>query len=366
MIYTVLVMALAAVVALVVAIVNHFHPEPSPTVEGEVDDDALTEPTRLCTEGSTAPCRRASAVERFLQQDQLVIHEAEALGSGAQGAVALALEGPEGTRLKAKWRTSRSAELTNEPINELAAHRLQTLFLDEPDYVVPPAAAHCFPLASYRAAIGAEAEPLEGTDCVLGFLSYWLGGSKSLGEGREAGLFPTPALGPGTWDTQLFDAERFEADAPYRRAFALVNLLTFLTANGDAHSGQFMFYEDPLHLFVVDSSMAFRVPVNPRMALRDEDLGKSLLAPAIPRRVAERLGELNPAVVQQLLVLAELRVANGAVERVEPGEPVETDQHVRRHGERLQLGLTSSEIGLLWNRVTEVQRRLADGSLGTF
>jgi len=332
-------------------------------VEGEVDDSLLTEPTRLCTTGSTAPCRPASEVERFLQSDQLTSRSAEALGTGAQGAISLAVESPNGTRLRTKWRTEHSAELTNEPINELAAHRLQALLLDEGDYVVPPAAAHCFPAEAYGQAIETEREE---PGCVLGYLSYWLVGSKSLGEGREEGIFPTPPLGPGAWDTQLFDAERFESDLAYRRAFALVNLLTFLTANGDAHSGQFVFYEDPLHLFVVDSSMAFRVPANPRMTLRDEDLGEHLLAPALPRRVAERIRELIPEQVQQLLVLAELRVVNGEAERVEPGEPFETDQHLRREGERLQLGLTSSEIGQLWNRVTELQRRLEDGDLGTF
>lgn len=359
-------MAIAAVVVIVVGIVDHFQVEPAPEVEGEIDGSILSEPTRLCTTGSTERCRRGSEVERFLDRNELTIRQAESVGAGAQGAIALALEGIDGTCLKAKWRTQSSAELTNEPINELAAHRLQQLVLDESDYVVPPAAAHCFPLDAYRASVDAEARPLEDMDCVLGYLSYWLGGSKSLAEGREEGLFPTPALGPSAWDSNLFDAERFEADVAYRRAFSLVNLLTFLTANGDAHAGQFMFYEEPLHLFIVDSSMSFRVPTNPRMALREEDLGANLLAPAIPRRVADRIRDLGPHQVQQLLVLEELKLTDGGAVRVEPDEPFQTDQHLRREGDRLQVGLTSSEIGRLWNRVTELQRRLEDGTLRVF
>ncbi len=363
---TVIAMVIAAFVALVVGVVQHFRSEPAPDVEGEIDDSILTEPTRLCTTGSTARCRRASAIERFLDQEELTIRASEAVGEGAQGAIALALEGADGTVLRAKWRTQRSAELTNEPINELAAHRLQELVLDEGDFVVPPAAAHCFPLDAYRVNVDPTAEALEGIDCVLGYLSYWLGGAQSLGEGREAGLFPTPALGPGAWDSNLYDAERFETDVAYRRAFSLVNLLTFLTANGDAHSGQFMFYDDPLHLFVVDSSMSFRVLTNPRMAMRDEDLGANLLAPAIPRRVAERIRDLDPRQVQQLLVLDELKLSEGGAVRVELEEPFQTDQHLRLEGDRLQVGLTSSEIGRLWNRVTELQRRLEDGTLDVF
>lgn len=354
----------AAVVAVVIGIVVGNQPEPGPSIEGEIDDGRLSEPTRLCTTDSTAPCRRSSSIERFMARDGHTIVSAEPVSAGAQGAIALALESSDGTRLRVKWRTQVSAELTNEPIGELAAHRLQALFLDEPDYVVPPAVAHCFALQPYRAAIDPDAEPLEEDGCVLGYLSYWLVGSTSLGEGREAGIFPTPPGGPAAWDTNLFDAERFERDPAYRRAFALANLVLFLTANGDAHAGQLMFYEQPLHLFVVDSSMAFRVPANPRMGLREEDLGADLLAPAIPARVAERIRGLTPADVQRLLVLDELTLPSGA--RVEPSEAFETDQHVRRSGDRLQVGLTSSEIGLLWNRVTELQRRLEDGDLGTF
>jgi len=353
-------------VAIVVGLFRHFQAEPGPVIEGEIDDGRLTEPTRLCTRGSDAPCRQASAVERFLAGSHLNVQASSAAGSGAQGAIALAIEDREGTRLRAKWRTESSAELTHEPINELAAHRLQAMLLDEADYVVPPAATRCFALDDYRSAIDSAAEPFEETGCVLGYLSYWLVGSKSLVEGREAGVFPTPAAGPRALGTGLFDAERFQADETYRRTFANLNLLTYLVANGDAHSGQFVYYEQPLHLFVVDSSMAFRVPENPRMLVREENLGETLLAPAIPAEVAERIRQLTPRLVQQLLVLDELRLANGTAERVAPSEPVETDAHVRRRGERIQLGLTSSEIGLLWNRVTELQRRLEDGDLGTF
>lgn len=363
---TLVAMAIAAAVAIAIGLTRHFRGEPGPQVEGEIDDAALSEPTRLCTAGSEAPCRSAAAIERFLGHEALVIAEAEAAAAGAQGAIALALEGPDGTRLRAKWRTEGSASLTNEPINELAAHRLQTLVLAPEDYVVPPAVARCWPLADYRAAVDPEAEPFEGTECVLGYLSYWLVGSTNLTEGREAGVFPSPPRGARAWDTHLYDPERFEAEPAYRRAFANVNLLTFLSANGDAHAGQFLFYEAPLHLFVVDSSMAFRVPTNPRMNLRAEDLGESLLAPSLPAAVAERARGLTPALVQQLLVLAEFRQAEGVLRPVAHSEPFDTQRHVRREGDRLQLGLTSAEVGPLWNRITELQRRLADGELGTF
>jgi hypothetical protein len=126
----------------------------------------------------------------------------------------------------------------NEPRKELAAYAVQKLFLDDTELVVPPIVAHCFPLAEYRAFVPDERASIDGTDCVLGFASYWLESVRTASAARQEGLLGGP--GEGFWDAELFDK-----DAMYRRSVGNTNLLSYVIRHGDPHNAQFLIEQTP-------------------------------------------------------------------------------------------------------------------------
>ncbi|MAQ14928.1 MAG: hypothetical protein CMN30_09045 [Sandaracinus sp.] len=333
-----------------------------PVVEGEIDEPLLTEPTRLCVRGGRRPCRSVDSVEQVLSAPILTIEQAEATSGGMQGAISLAVEDGQGTRLRTKWRSHQSASIVNTPVKELAAYGLQALFLEPEDQVIPPVVGACFEVEHYRAEVDPAADALEGTDCVYGFLAYWLVGSATIYAAREDGLLPRPE---DIRDPQLYSAERFrDADPATRRNLAILNLVTHLVNNGDAHAGQFVLYEEPLRLFVIDNSIAFQSIANPVMT-QIQDLSE-LMVPSIPADVADRLRGLQRADLDALASLEELARVGGAFEHVEPGEPIDPDERIRVTGDRIQAGLTTADLDDLWDRFEGVQERLASGALGTF
>ena len=340
------------------------HRDRGPIIEGHIDEAQLSAPTRLCVHEDTHHCRDAVEVEAILKAPILTIQEAEATSGGMQGAISLAVENGEGTRLRTKWRSQQSASIVNEPTKELAAYRLQMLFLDPEDYVIPPVVSACFEVEHYRAEVDPEAEGLESTGCVFGFLAYWLVGAESIYDAREQGLLPMPE---DARDPQLYEARRFEeAGAGPRRNLALLNLVTHLVNNGDAHAGQFVLYTEPLHFFAIDNSIAFQSIANPVMG-QIQDLSE-LMVPALPADVAERIRGLRRADLDALARLEELArfTPGGPFEHVEPGALFDRRSRVRVDDGRIQVGLTADDLDDLWDRVEGVQRRLASGSLTTF
>ena len=358
-------LALGAVTALgaglVVLIVSCLPSPPEPT--GELGHAALSRPTILCVGGRTTDCREVEAIREAMGGDDLTIVQAASAPGGQQGAAVLTLSTSEGLVFDTKWRSLDAASRYNDPLAELAADRLQDLILGPHDIVVPPASPKCFEHDEYERRLGHERAPFEGTDCVLGFLSLWLSDSMGMGEARRRGVVPGQA---GDGDPGLYDPARFESDASYRRNLAHVNLVAFLLAHGDAHAGQFVVYDDPAHVFLVDNSVAFGL--DHRTAMEDrQDLAR-LVVPAIPRDTAARLRQLTLADVARLRVAAELRVEGQRLISVrEPGPAFgEPDERVRRQGNRVQLGLSAEEMDGVWDRVARLQSYLNDGGLGVF
>lgn len=334
-----------------------------PPIEGRIEADLL--PVRpLCVRGVEPPCRSVEEAERMLESEHLVIRAAEQTTGGNQGVVALALEDDRGERLKAKWRSAASESLFNTPAKELAAYHVQRLLLEPADYVVPPVAGHCFELDHYRDAVLESATPLVGTRCVLGFLTYWLTSAITMPDARRAGLWPMPPDGPGDDDPQLFDPRRFAEDAVYRRNVAILNLVTHLVNNRDAHAGQFALYTAPWHAFLVDNSLAFRAIPNPR-TMFIQDLSH-IVVPSIPGDVAARLVALERDELDALRVIEEYELRDGLLRRVEPGAPFGGDAFVRRSAERLQIGLPAIDVDELWTRIEALRRELDAGRLTTF
>jgi hypothetical protein len=334
-----------------------------PPIEGRIGDD-LVPVVPLCVHAVEPPCRSVEDADRMVRSEHLVILAAEGTTGGNQGVVALALEDPSGERLKVKWRSAASESLFNTPAKELAAYHVQRLLLEPADYVVPPVASQCFELEHYRERVLESATPLAGTRCVLGFVTYWLSGSITMPEARRTGLWPMPPDGPDDDDPQLFDPQRFATDDVYRRNLAILNLVTHLVNNRDAHAGQFTLYTTPWHAFLIDNSLAFRAIPNPRTILI-QDLS-FILVPSIPESVATRLRTIERDELDALRVIEEYELRDGLLQRVEPGAPFEGDAFVRRAADRLQLGLPEVDVEDLWTRIVALRGELDAGRLTTF
>ncbi len=312
----------------------------------------LTPPTRLCGAGEAAPtCRSARDLERLLA-------EAEIVGmadtpSGMQGAKLLTLEadGKEGdVVLRAKWRPQSSADLINEPRKELAAYAVQKLFLKDAELVAPPTVVRCFPLEDYKRFV-AEAQPsYPEVECVLGFLSYWLEGVKTVGSARKDGLL---GAGSGIWDARLF-----ERDDVYRSSVSSANLLTYLINHGDAHEEQFVLERAPhgLRAFVVDNSIAFRSIKNPMLLLRQD--WSSIQVPRLDKDAVERLRALTDADYAHLATVAVLEKRDDdELVPLRTWKDESADNAMSWNGSQLRIGLTPGEIALVRSRAGELLQR---------
>jgi hypothetical protein len=232
---------------------------------------------------------------------------------------------------------------------------------------VPPVVGRCLPDKAYRHALGPEVhvETYPGTKCVPGILSYWLTGSMNLRDARREGFFPAPGGDPWHEDPMLYDAERFEADARYRRNLANLNVVAFLMSNRDAHTAQFVLYRDPLHLFLVDNSRAFTVPGNPEMRSR-QDLSE-LVVPSIPRDTAARVDALTRADLERLARMEEYERSDETLRRLAPGDPIgDARQRIRSKGARVQVGLNDADLAGVIERARRLQRALREGAIDTF
>ena len=314
----------------------------------------LTPPSRLCAVGEKPPaCRSAHQIEKLLGERLQILGMAPT-PSGQQGAKILTLRVKVGARdvvFRAKWRAQSSSSIVNEPRKELAAHAVQKLFLDETELAAPPTVAHCFPLAEYRAFVADERASIDGIDCVLGFVSYWLESVRTASSARQDGLLS--GTGESFWDAKLF-----EKDPMYRSSAAKTNLLTYVIRHGDPHNAQFLLEQTPqgLRTYVVDNSIGFRSIKNPIYFIR-EDWSK-IRVPRLPQRAVERLRALTDEDFAGLATVTELERQGRQLVRVATPAAVTSDESAMSwHGSRLRIGLTRGEIELVQSRIRDLLAR---------
>jgi hypothetical protein len=217
----------------------------------------------------------------------------------------------------------------NEPRYELAAYRLQKLFLDECEYVVPPVVLRSLAVEEYHKLRGYTLPAtIRGTNSVLFMLSYWL---------------------QNVTNRDPWDPERFAADPRYARHWGNLNILTHLIDHKDANIGNLLVSrqaDDP-RVFAVDNDVAFGSEVS--------DVGdtwRRLQVDRLPQRTLERLREISRQDLdRELGVVAEFEVADGLLIAVQPGANLSPRNAVRRAGNRIQFGLTSAEIGGVMRRI---------------
>jgi hypothetical protein len=233
----------------------------------------------------------------------------------------------------------------NEPRYELAAYRFQKLFLDEPDYVVPPTVLRSLPIEEYRRFRPVRAPTIRNTQSVLFLLSYWI-----------------QNLAIDTVDP--FNVDLFARDDGYARHFANANLLTHLIDHKDGNHGNLLISMDAPNrrVFAVDNDVAFRSRVSDR-----GDRWRHLHVDRLPASSIERLRAISRQDLErQLGVVAEFAIVDGFLEPVEPGPNLRTNRGVRVQDGRVQFGLTQSEIRDLERRIERLLREVDRGRITTF
>lgn len=255
-----------------------------------------------------------------------------------------ALRFRDGVVLPVKWARSEPGgfALNNQPAYELAAYRLQELFLDAEHRVVPPTALRVMPLEVYRQLDPRLGPTFPGTSSVLVVVQYWL---------QEV----EPLIRP--------DSARLHDD-DYARALGHLNILTYLIRHADSNQGNVLVSTNgEPRMFAVDNGVAFTSPDSPRGTL-----WKDLHVKRLPASAVERLRRLDRgALARALSVLAELHVdADGRLQAAEPGPRRNPDRGVHFADGIVQLGLTDREIDGVWARLQELIRRVDAGEITTF
>jgi hypothetical protein len=249
--------------------------------------------------------------------------------------------------MEAHWKpvAAPGEGFNNEPRYELAAYRLQQLFLAEPDYVVAPTVLRALPLDEYRGYRAVRGPTVRGTQSVLFLLTYWI-----------------QHLAIDTVDP--YDAGLFDRDTVYARHFANANLLTHLIGHRDGNHGNVVVSMNAANrrVFALDNDVAFRS----RLSDQGDRWGR-LHVTRLPASSIERLREISRAELEHALgVLAEFEIRDGQLHAVEHGPNLRADRGVRVAAGRVQFGLTRAEINDLERRIRQLLRDVERGRLTTF
>jgi hypothetical protein len=251
----------------------------------------------------------------------------------------------DGSAMMVKWgRAPRNgAAFNNQPRYETAAYLIQKMFLDEPDYVVPPTAIRAVDLDWYRAYDEAVTPTFDGTSSVVVALQYWLNSVSQ---------------------RDVFNPSRLDSDTAYARHFGNLNLLTHLIRHGDSNVGNVLISTDTANprLFAVDNGVAFAPP--------DSDRGtawRDLRTRRVSRTSVERLRGITRADLDAALgVIVQFEIRDGLLVPVSPTANLSPSRGVRRRGDTIQFGLTSAEIRGIHGRMQRLIRQADGGRIAMF
>ncbi len=250
-----------------------------------------------------------------------------------------------GHSMLVKWaKAARGGEeFNNVPRYEVAAYELQKLFLDEDEFVVPPVILRTFPVEWYRDTVDrGAAGTFDDAQSVMVAIHYWLFGVQPVEE---------------------LDEDRLESDDTYARAAANLNVLTYLIDHKDANEGNVLALDgQTVRMFSVDNGVAFGSGPSDR-----GDYWGDLHVERLPEKTVERLRSLTREDLDRALgVLAQWRIENDRLVRMEPTENLQANRGIRKEDDMVQLGLTSREIGNVEDRLNNLLQRVATGDLEVF
>jgi hypothetical protein len=249
--------------------------------------------------------------------------------------------------LEAHWKpvAPPGQGFNNEPRYELAAYRFQRMFLEEDEFVVPPAVLRAMAIEEYRELRPAPGPTIPGTRSVLFLLTYWI-----------------QNLAVDTVDP--FDPQLFSGHEGYAHHFANANILTHLIDHKDGNHGNLLVSLDGMNprVFSVDNDVAFRSGMSDR-----GDRWRRLHVDRLPSTTIERLRTLTRGQLdRELGVVAEFALLDGLLVPVESGENLNPRRGVRVSDGRVQFGLTTREIDDLERRIRNLLGQVDRGRLQTF
>ena len=236
-------------------------------------------------------------------------------------------------------------EFNNSPRYEVAAYELQKLFLEEPEFVVPPTVPRAVPLDWYRTLDDDMDPTFRDTGSVLVVL-------------RSMVTFVTDS------SDVVFDLDRFASDPAYAGHWANTNLFTHFIFQSDSNTGNLLISvmaSNP-RIFSVDNGVAFQSEESNRGTR-----WRRLQVDRFPASTVERLRSITEQQLHDLLgVLAQWEVVEGELARVEPTENLRRQRGVREEDGVIQIGLTDEEIDDVWDRIEFFLERLDRGTFSTF
>jgi hypothetical protein len=247
--------------------------------------------------------------------------------------------------LLAKWANAAPGASTfnNEPRFELAAYEIQKLFLDPDEYVVPPTVLRAFPLPYVEVQTPGAQRTFSDAASVLVLLQYWL-----------AGVTPD----------NYWDQRRAQADTLYARHIGNFNVLTYLIRHQDSNVGNYLisqFQENP-RVFAVDNGVAFGSEAGNRGFE-----WRNMRVQRLPQATVARLRAISRDDLDRTLaVLAEFEISNGHLIAVPAGENIGAGRGVRKSGNRVQFGLTRTEIGAVERRLRNLVNQVDRGRITEF
>jgi hypothetical protein len=288
-------------------------------------------------------------LERMLASEPMRIVTAEISRPKAKGDITLKAEVAFGDQppLRVKVRKSEpgAESFNNVPRYDLAAYELQKLFVDPPEYLVPPTALRMVPLAEMQKYSPGVKRTFSGAEDVLVVVQYWLHDIMVIAD--------------------VYDAGKFAADPVYARHIGQLNVLTYLIEHRDSNVGNFLIGkgEPGQRVFSIDHGVAF--------ASTDSDRGKlwtGMRVSRLPADTVARLRSITRQVLEdRLAVLAQWRVVDRRyVAVVPPGANFSPHKGVRRQGDQVQMGLRQSEIAQVERLLKRLLERVDRGEITTF
>jgi hypothetical protein len=167
---------------------------------------------------------------------------------------------------------------------------------------------------------------------------------------------------------ELYEEERFLNDLNYAYHLANFNIFAYLIDLRDNRKGNVLVSkdEDNRRVFAVDNGVSFGTiwynwVYPPTYSWRE------ISVPALPRKSIDRLRKLRREDLDFLMVVAQLEAdADGMLEVVQSGAPIDPNRGAQREGTTVQFGLTAGEVGDVWERIQALIERVDAGEIPLF
>ncbi len=302
----------------------------------------------------------ADEAERLILHARRELKKRTGAGAGTTGAEKVSLAFPDDDiELDIKWKlvdsswkgiTERYDGINNSPRKELAAWKIQRLFLEPEDYVAPFTTAYCVPLAEASEADRKLGPTIAGSQCQLGVAAVWLQNI--------------------TLQIPVLDSERFDRDYVYAYFLSNLNIFTYLVKHHDGRDGNFLVSKDDARrqVFSIDNGVSFGAGFSGLFYNWFVANWNSIRVPALRKASIDRLRGVTEADVTAALgVVSQLeRNDEGIYVNVPPGKNLDPSRGVRIEGRQLQFGLTDDEVEDVWQRIQDLIEDVDTGVLPVF